>query len=94
MYFDTKKKEYKKDGRLSILKNRTIKMDYDRNLHRNDNDIFNTHKRFESKHNTLSRDDTIEKKLRVFYTNNRKHHPIFVEKKMRIFWRHILKAVL
>ncbi len=68
MYFDTKKKEYTKDGRLCILKNRTIKMDYGNNLHRNDNDIFDNKQLIKKCPASVKKEDVFEKKLRVFST--------------------------
>ena len=65
MYFDTKKKEFSKDGKLSILKNKTMKMDYVTNLHRNDNDIFDTRKKINSLSPCISKEENVENKLRV-----------------------------
>ena len=70
MLFDNKKKEFKKNGKLSILKTKSMKMDYPNNIHLNDNDIFQVRKYTEKNPKTkLAKEDTVEKIIRVNLNN-------------------------
>jgi hypothetical protein len=70
MLFDNKKKEFKKNGKLSILKTKSMKMDYPNNIHLNDNDIFQVRKNTEKNPKTkLAKEDTVEKIIRVNLNN-------------------------
>ena len=64
MYFDTKKKEFKKNGKLSILKTKSVKMNFTNNIHKNDNDIFSFRKRNENINKNVVNEDTVEKRMR------------------------------
>ena len=70
MYFDTKKKEFVKNGKLSILKIKKIKMDYPKNVHQSDNDIFEVRKRVLNLKKTVKKEDLVEKKIRVYFIIN------------------------
>lgn len=86
MYFDTKKKEFKINGKLSILKTKSMKMDYPNNVHLKDNDIFEVKKRFNLNPNSsFSREETIDKIIRVYRSLlYRKRLHIIMENVMRI----------
>ena len=64
MYVDVRKKEFTANGKMSILKRRPLKMDFQNNLHKNDNDIFEMKKRtIETNHKQL-KDDKVDKRIR------------------------------
>lgn len=70
MIIQTKKREGEKNGRLSIINRKSVKMDFPENKNRSDNDIFKTTERILSiKPDKGNQEKRIDQYFKVFLNN-------------------------